>query len=68
MTRTKRWAVDVQAHITRYWGEFKKRDRRGRWRKFGHIGNAGIAEDFANLLKKLNHRVKIYYSDLDDVH
>lgn len=57
----KTLAVKVRIEIDQYSGVFKKQDKRGRWRKFDSIGNAGVALDIATFLRKLGHEVETVY-------
>lgn len=45
--------------INEYIGIFYRKDSIGRWRKWWCVGNAEIALDIADHLKKLGHKVAL---------
>jgi len=49
----------IKLIVDEYIGRLYKQNKRGAWRKFWQIGNAGIALDIADLLRKLGHKVEI---------
>jgi hypothetical protein len=62
---------DVRLKVNEYVGVFDNRVygkvyRTGRWRKFAQIGNAGVALDVAEMLRKLGHKVQIVESSIED--
>jgi hypothetical protein len=50
--------VEVKLVADNYIGEFYRHQRNGKgWVKFHQIGNSGVAEDVANMLEELGHKV-----------
>lgn len=52
--------------VTPYVGIFKKKDKRGYWREFDRVGNAGVAMDTATLLRKVGHNVEVVSMEEDE--
>jgi len=52
--------------VNEYIGVFSKQDKRGHWRKFWQIGNAGVALDIANMLRRLDCIVEVEEQRLEE--
>lgn len=59
--------VGVRVVLSQYQGEFYRRVvGPNNWRKFGSIGNAGVAEDVADLMRALGHPVSVEVREDED--
>lgn len=59
--------VEVKLVADQYIGRFFKHERNGRgWAQVHQIGNSGVAEDVADMLEKLGHKVVREFVEEDD--
>jgi hypothetical protein len=56
----------IKLVVDRYIGIFYIMNARGQWRHFEHVGNAGVAEQIASMLRRLGHEVQIEDADMGD--
>jgi hypothetical protein len=45
--------------VNDYLGVFYRQNTRGFWRRFAQVGNAGVALQFADMLRKLDIEVEV---------
>lgn len=56
----------IKLVVDRYIGIFYIMNARGQWRHFEHVGNAGVAEQIASMLRRLGHSVEIEDAELPE--